>query len=116
MKVNPDMFRCILHSKIPDPEFCISLGDTVIAQSTQWTSWGIVIDDKLTFHQHVKKITSNEALKLNALWRKSKWLDPEVKLDYGMTFVLNSFQYCPLVWYFCSHADMVLWNVFRNAC
>ncbi len=52
-------------------------------------------------------MTSNTALKLNALQRQSKWIDPEVWLDYGRTFVLNSFQYCPLFWYFCSQSDML---------
>ncbi len=73
MKSNLDQFQCILHSKTPDPEFCISLCDTVIEPSDT------VIDDKLTFHQHVKKMTTNAALKLNALPRQSKWLDPEVR-------------------------------------
>ncbi len=107
MKANPDKFQCILHSKTPDPEFCISLGDTVIQPSDTVDLMGIVIDDKLTFHQHVKKMTINAALKLNALRRQSKWLDPEVRLDYGRTFVLSSFQYCPMVWYFCSRADIL---------
>ncbi len=56
-----------LYSKTPDPEICISLGDTVIKPSDTVDLLGIVIDDKLTFHQHVKKMTSNAALKLNAL-------------------------------------------------
>ncbi len=94
-----------IHSKTPDPEFCISLGDTVIEPSDTVDLLRIVIDNKLTFHQHVKKMTSNAALKLNALRRQSKWLDPEVRLDYVRTFVLSSFQYCPLVWYFCNWAD-----------
>ncbi len=67
MKANPDKFQCILHSKTPDPEFCISLGDTVIEPSDTVDLLRIVIDDKLTLHQHVKKMTSNAALKLNAL-------------------------------------------------
>ncbi len=64
MKANPDKFQCILHSKTPDPEFYISLGDTVIEPSDTVDLLRIVIDDKLTFHQHVKKMTNNAALKL----------------------------------------------------
>ncbi len=75
---------------------------------------GIVIEDKLTFHQYVKKMTTNADLKLNALRRHSKWLDPDVRLDYGRIFVLSSFQYCPLVWYFCSRADMLAVEVYED--
>ncbi len=53
------------------------------------------------------KITNSAALALNVLQRKSKWLDPEVSLDYCRTFVLSNFQYCNLIWYFCSQADMM---------
>ncbi len=67
MKANPDKFQYILHSKTPDPEFFISLSDTVIEASDTVDVLGIVIDGKLTFHQHVKKTTTNTALKLNAL-------------------------------------------------
>ncbi len=46
-----------------------------------------------------------------------KWLDPEVRLDYGRTFILSSFQYCPLAWYFCSRAGMpAVEHLFKNAC
>ncbi len=75
MKVNPDKYQCILHSKTPDPEICISLGDTVIEPLDTLDLLGIVIDDKLTFHQHMKMMTSNAALKLNALRRQSKSYD-----------------------------------------
>ncbi len=32
---------------------------------------------------------------------------PPRVIDYGRTFVLSRFQYCPLVWYFCCRADML---------
>ncbi len=50
----------------------------------------MIIDDKLSFGQHVKKIIHKAALKLNALRRQSKWLDQDVRLEYGRTFVLNA--------------------------
>ncbi len=57
MKANADKFQCILVSKTPGPDLCISLGDIVIEPSDTVDLMGIVIDDKLTFHSHVKKIT-----------------------------------------------------------
>ncbi len=56
IKANPDKFQCNLHSKTLYPEFCISLGEyshrsireTVILLE-------IVIDDKLTYSQHVRR-------------------------------------------------------------
>ncbi len=33
---------------------------------------------------------------------------PEVRLDYGQTFVLSKFSYCTLVWHFCNRHDVLI--------
>ncbi len=43
MKAIVDKFQCILHSKTYDPDFCISLGSTVIDPSDTVILLGIVI-------------------------------------------------------------------------
>ncbi len=69
---------------------------------------GLIIDSKLNFSKHIQTTTQKASLKLIALRRLSKWLDPEVRLDYGQTFVLSKFSYCPLVWHFCSRHDVLI--------
>ncbi len=102
MWANPVKFQCIVHTKAPTLNFSISLGETDIRPSDIVDLLGMIIDDKLSFGQHVKKIIHKAGLKLNALRRPSKWLDQDVRLEYERTFVLSNFQYCPLIWYFCS--------------
>ncbi len=62
-----------------------------------WSYWsvGLTIDSKLNYSKYIQTTTHNASLKLNALWWLSKWLDPEVRLDYGQIFVLGKFSYCP---------------------
>ncbi len=100
MKANPDKFQGILFGHT-ETETEISLGDTNIIKSSENVDLlGLIIDSKLNFSKHVQTTTQKASLKLIALRRLSKWLDPEVRLDYGQTFVLSKFSYCPQVWHF----------------
>ncbi len=89
MRANPVKFQCIVHTKMSTLNFSISLGDTDITPPDIVDLLGLIIDDRLSFGQHVKKIIHKTALKLNALQRQSKWLDQDVRLDYGRTFVMS---------------------------
>ena len=104
MKANPSKFQFIPFSK-KESINSIKLGECEIQPSNAVELLGITVDRKLNFSQHVEKIVKKAALKLNALRRKSKWLDTDVKKDYGRTFVLSNFTYCPMVWYFCNQSD-----------
>ncbi len=106
-RANPVKFQCIVHTKAPTLNFSISQRETDTTPSDIVDLLGMIIDDKLSFGQHVKKIIHKAALKLNALRHQSKWLDQDVRLEYGRTFVLSNFQYCPLVWYLCSRSDVL---------
>ncbi len=97
MKANPDKFQGILFGHT-ETETEISLGDTNIIKSSENVDLlGLIIDSKLNFSKHIQTTTQKASLKLIALRRLSKRLDPEVRLDYGQTFVLSKFSYCPLV-------------------
>ncbi len=72
MRANPIKFQCIVHSKTPTLNFSISLGETYITLSDIVKILDMIIDDKLSFGKHVKKIIHKAALKLNALQRQSK--------------------------------------------
>ncbi len=84
------------------------MGETDITPSDIVDLLGLIIDDRLSFGLHVKKIIHTDALKLNALRRQSKCLDHDVRLEYGRTFIMSNFQYSPLVWYFCSRSDVLV--------
>ncbi len=56
MRANPVKFQCIVHTKASTLNFSISLGKTDITHSDIIDLLGMIIDDKLSFGQHVKKI------------------------------------------------------------
>ncbi len=54
-----------------DTEINITLEGNEIKPSDQVELLGVIIDKKLTFNQHIEKITKKAALKLNALRRQT---------------------------------------------
>ena len=63
---------------------------------------GIKIDRKLSFHQHIKSISKKAGQKLSALLRTSLYLKNDRKKVTYNTMIKSQFNYCPLVWMFCS--------------
>ena len=63
---------------------------------------GITIDDKLSFNTHVSNLCKKAARQLNVLCRLSNLLDEKTKLIIYKAYIFSNFNYCPLVWHFCS--------------
>ena len=67
---------------------------------------GVQIDNRLTFHDHISSLCKKAGQKLGAVARLSKNLQTDVKLLLSKSFVLCNFNYCSVVWHFCSVEDM----------
>ena len=63
---------------------------------------GITIDHNLTFDTHVWSICKTTSVKVKGLSRIRNALDEkQVKLLYN-SFILSRFNYCSIIWLFCS--------------
>ena len=56
----------------------------------------------LNFDLHISKICKKAARQINVLLRLSKFLSTETKVLIYKSFIRSNFNYCPLVWHFCS--------------
>ena len=63
---------------------------------------GIEIDDKLNFKKHIHTLVKRASGQLNFLIRNRKYLNYNAKKVAIESFILANFNYCPLVWHFCS--------------
>ena len=63
---------------------------------------GITIDNKLTFDSYIKSICRKAGQKLSALSRISPYLETDKKELLFQSMVKSQFNYCLLVWMFCS--------------
>ena len=63
---------------------------------------GITIDNKLKFEGHISQLCKKPSMKLNAISLLQIIMGKERKEALINSFIFSNFNYCPLVWYFCS--------------
>ena len=59
---------------------------------------GVIIDNKLTFQEHVSSLCKKATQKLHALTRVSRFMDTNKKRAIMKSFITSHFSYCPLIW------------------
>ena len=52
--------------------------------------------------QHIKVFCKEAGKKVNALARIASYMDKAKRILLMKTFILSYFNYCPLIWMFCS--------------
>ena len=106
MKANPDKFQAIcIGQKTHDAISSFHLNDTVINCDDNVTLLGIKIDFMLNFNDHISKICKKASQQLAVLKRIGGFLTKQGKLTIFKSFIVSSFNYCPLTWHFCSQAS-----------
>ena len=63
---------------------------------------GLTIDNKLTFDSHIKSICRKAGQKPSTISRISPYLQTDKKELLFKSMMKSQFNYCPLVWMFCS--------------
>ena len=101
MKANPDKFQFILFDK--DNNSTLTLLSGVTLESLKVVKLlGVQIDFQLKFDEHVSVLCSKASRQINVLARLSKTLDQIGKLKIMQSCILCYFNYCPVVWHYCS--------------
>ena len=77
------------------------ISESIVSTPSQ-KLFGITIDNELKFDIHVRNLCNKANLKLHALSRISRFLSTDKLRVIMKAFVLSQFNYCPLVWMFCS--------------
>ena len=63
---------------------------------------GLEVDSKLNLDKHISKLSNKSAGQLNALNRLTRYLGFEEKKVLINSFIYGNFNYCPLIYHFCS--------------
>ena len=71
---------------------------------------GIIIDNKLSFSNHISRLCKYANNKLYAIIRMRKFLSTSQTKLLVNSYVLSYFTYCPLLWMFCYKKEMSLIN------
>ena len=76
-----------------------------LKSETKFTLLAVDIANRLTFHSHIDNICRKAASQINALKRLPVHMKKNEKMVLMKSFILSNFNYCPLVWHFCSKTD-----------
>lgn len=108
MIVNPEKFQAIIIDRKNQDNNPVPLkisGKTIFSEKSV-KLLGIEIDSKLNFDKHITQLCKKSASQLNAIIRLNSFLNLEQKTLLVNSFIYANFNYCPLVWHFCSKASM----------
>ena len=79
--------------------------DTIMNNSKEEKILGVIIDNRLTFSSHIRELCKKASQKISALSRISNQLNDSEKVLLFNAVVKSQFNYCPLVWMFCSRTS-----------
>ncbi len=80
----------------------ININGCDIEESRSTKLLGITIDNQLKLDEHIKNFCSAAGKKVNALARVAYYMDETKRILLMKTFIVSYFNYCPLIWMFCS--------------
>ena len=104
MQINPDKFQYIVFGKHVNVSNLI-IGNNVIIPETNVKILGLHLDNKLNFHEHVSKLCNKAGKQVQVISRLSRVLSESNKMLLYSSFVECYFNYCSLIWHFCSNAN-----------
>ena len=108
MIVNPEKFQTVVvkrNTKIKD-SYPLNINDLTINYENSVKLLGIEIDNRLSFEKHVSTLCNKVSNQLNAIERIQKFMGFKEKENLLDSFVYSNFNYCPLVWHFCSSKSL----------
>ena len=108
LKLNASKTKCMLiHSprKKHCPSLNIHLSGQSIEQVRSFKFLGVLINDTLSWDDHINNIVSKVSRKLNLLRRLSWFLPRSLLILFLKSYVFPIFDYCDVVWNSCSKKD-----------
>ena len=108
MIINPGIFQSIIieSSKGKINLQSLKINGNSIQTSESVRLLGIEIDNHLNFQSHVSTVCKKAAGQLNALSCLKSFLNQYQRNIIANSFIYSNFNYCPLIWHFCSQRLM----------
>ena len=84
----------------------LNINDLTINSENRVKLLDIEIDKKLSCEQHISALCNKASNQLNAIGRIQKFMGFKEKEVLLNSFVYSNFNYCPLVWHFCTSKSL----------
>ena len=105
MIVNPENFQDMFNSKKGNTlprDLNLQINNTEISPQSSVELLGVTIDNELKFNQHLSRLCESAECQLDGPSRLKSCLTYEQKKVLNESFICENFNYCPLVWQFCT--------------
>ena len=102
MVLNPGKCHFILLGVKENEQFDLMCSDSTLKHSSHEKMLGLTIDNKLSFDEHIINTYKTANKKLNAVSRINHYMKQNQKEILLSSFIIFHFNYCPLIWMFCS--------------
>ena len=104
LSLNLQKTKCmLLHpSRKSPPPLSVKLNDLSVEQVSNFNFLGCVINERLTWDDHIQHISNKATRNINLLRHLSWFLPKKVLEKFYEAYILTTFDYCDVVWYSCS--------------
>ena len=90
---------------VNDKKLALFINDNIVVTPSRSVKLlGINIDRELKFDLHINNVCRLANFKVRCLYRIRQFLDNQQARRLCNAFVLSNFNYCPLIWMYCSKA------------
>lgn len=96
----------VICKRSQERETCIKIGSETIERVKSLKYLGITIDDKLTFKEHFKIITTKIAKKVNYLGRRRNKLDRDTKVLLYKSMIMPHLDFCATVLFMMNEEEL----------
>ena len=104
MIANPRKFQLMFLGLKETEHLGLNINGKIIRASENVKLLGVTIDNKLTFGQHVEDLCMKVSTKVKAFSRVSNYINFDQARILFNAVIMSNFNYCPLIWLFCSKA------------
>ena len=105
LKANPTKFQLIVFEE-SNVERSLVVHGANIQSSSSVKLLGVLIDHSLLFTEHISQLCIKAGRKINVLSRLCCSLTTEAKLLLMQSFILSHFNFCSIIWHYCSMRDL----------
>ena len=92
--------------RIETTAFQVRIDNTVIERKTEAKFLGVIVDEKLTWSQHIKAVRTKMARFTGLMYRIKNKLPLKARLQIFQSFVQSHINYCSLVWGFAAKSHI----------
>ena len=105
LQANPNKFEFIIHNNVPN-NCSLSINNVTLKPMEEVKLLGVIIDRELSFTNHINRLCTKAGQHINAMARLSNILNENAKNQLFQTFILSHFNFCPIIWHYCSMSDL----------